>query len=138
MMSTTGTGARPDSPAREIVHEAVATVHPEASLREVAETLTGQDVGLVLVAPIRDAVGVISERDLVTVLAGGGDVDGRLARDVMTTDLVQVGPDTTVAEIAGVMDQAGVRHVLVRDGEHLLGLVSVRDLLPVLAAGARG
>jgi CBS domain-containing protein len=130
-MNPTNAG-RADSSIRDILTEAVATVHPDATLREVAETLAGHDIGVVLVSPVRDAVGVVSERDLVSVLATGGDIDTRRAAEVMSTELVSTTVDATVADVARLMSEAGVRHVLVRDGDNLAGLVSIRDVLTAL------
>jgi CBS domain-containing protein len=123
---------RADSPIRDILTEAVATVHPDATLREVAETLAGHDIGVVLVSPVRDAVGMISERDLVSALATGEDIDTRRAAEAMSTELVSTTVDATVTDVAQLINEAGVRHVLVRDGDNLAGLVSIRDVLTAL------
>lgn len=121
-----------DSPIRDILTEAVATVHPDATLRDVAAMLAGHDIGVVLVSPVRDAVGMISERDLVSVLATGEDIDTCRAAEAMSTELVSTPVDATVSEVSQLMSEAGVRHVLVRDGDNLAGLVSIRDVLTAL------
>jgi acetoin utilization protein AcuB len=51
-----------------------------------------------------------------------------IAADVMTTDLCIAHPETTVHEVMRRMEQEGVRHVPVVDGEELVGLVSDRDI----------
>jgi CBS domain-containing protein len=81
--------------------------------------------------------GLISERDLVTVFATGGDLDAHQAADVMTTDIVTAGREDSVAAVGRIMRDAGVRHVLIRDGREIVGLVSIRDVLAALLDDAR-
>ena len=50
----------------------------------------------------------------------------------MSTELVSTPVDATVADVAQLMSEAGVRHVLVRDGDNLADLVSIRDVLTAL------
>lgn len=115
-----------------------ATVGPEESLLSVAQELVAGDIGAVLVTAAGAPTGLLSERDIVTVVATGGDLEDQQAGDVMTTDLVTAAPHDSIAEVGALMRDAGVRHVPVRDGETYVGIVSVRDVLAVLldAAGA--
>ena len=65
----------------------LAEVDAGDSLRSVAQELTADEIGAVLVEAGGGTVGLISERDLVTVLATGGDIDTAQAADIMTGDL---------------------------------------------------
>jgi CBS domain-containing protein len=56
------------------------------------------------------------------------------ARDLMTEKVVSVAPDTTAAHIAQMMEQQGIRRVVVVEGEKLKGIVSRADLLRALVA----
>jgi CBS domain-containing protein len=78
--------------------------------------------------------GLISERDLITILASGGDLDTHQAADVMTADLVAAQPGDSIASVGRLMLDAKVRHVVIRDGDSVVGLVSIRDVLAVLLA----
>lgn len=109
-----------------------ASVGPEDSLRSVAEELVAGDIGAVLVRAPGGPTGLLSERDIVTVLASHGDLDDEQAGGVMTADLVAVGPEDTITTAGRRMDEAGVRHLAVRDGTAVVGLVSQRDVLAVL------
>lgn len=73
----------------------------------------------------------------VAVVASGGDVEEVRAADVMSTKLITVEPATTIAATGEVMLEAGVRHVLVERDTGIVGVVSIRDVLAVLLAGAR-
>jgi len=77
-------------------------------------------------------VGLISERDIVTVLATGGDLDKQQAFDVMTSDLVTAKPTDSIASVGRLMIEAGVRHIVICEDRSVIGLVSIRDVLAVL------
>lgn len=119
-------------PVGRISARVLAGIPADATVRDAAEELVLDDVGLLAVEAARRAVGVVSERDVVTVLATGSDPDARQAAEIMSGGLVTVGPATTVADVGRLMVERGVRHVLVREHDEIAGIVSMRDVLAVL------
>jgi signal-transduction protein with cAMP-binding, CBS, and nucleotidyltransferase domain len=139
MSPTIARSAGEDTPVRRLANHTLATVPPDATLQQVAEELALDEIGLVVVvAQGRETLGVVSERDLVAVIAAGGRLDGQ-ATDLMTVDLVSAPEDTTVLDVARLMVDAGVRHVLAtaavpeddRDAP-VVGTVSMRDVVGFL------
>jgi CBS domain-containing protein len=102
---------------------------PETTLLAVAEELTNDQIGLVVIGTADDVVGVISERDLVRAVAGALDPATTPARDVASAKIVWCDQSATVREAAELMMEQYVRHVLLEDGGRLVGIVSARDLL---------
>lgn len=132
-MKTTAESLAPADPVRRLMSQPPATVEPDESVRSVARELVAGDIGAVLVAEPGAPAGLVSERDVVTVVATGGDVDVEQAGGIMTTDLVHAAPGDTIAAVGALMRDAGVRHIPVRDDEgRWIGLVSMRDVLGVL------
>ena len=82
--------------------------------------------------------GIVSERDLVRALAEDRDPVTVRARDIASTKLLWCDADATIAEVAAEMMDAYVRHVLVEDGGHLVGIVSARDVLGAYASADLG
>lgn len=95
-------------------------------------TTGSEEIGAVVVSARGGPAGLISERDLITILASGGDPDTHQAADVMTADLMAAQPGDSIASVGRLMLDAGVRHVVVRDGDSVVGLVSIRDVLAIL------
>ena len=125
--------ARPDSPVEEVMVWPVATIPPEATLLEVADALSADEIGALLVLRGGTPVGMISERDIIGHLAAGANSEHLTAGEVMTTDVVTVGPHDSVLSAATQMRDAGVRHLPVLDDEgRIAGMVSIRDALDVL------
>lgn len=131
-MPTATHRARPSDPVRSIMAGAVATVDPGRSLLEVAIELVADEIGAVLVTDGHGPVGLLSERDLVTVVGTGGDLATAQAGDAMSTDLLWVDPEDSIRNVGVLMRDAGVRHMPVGDGRSAVGVVSVRDVLAVL------
>lgn len=129
--------AAPTDAVAEVMSVAPAEVATGDSLRVVAEELTAGEIGAVVVRARGTVVGLVSERDLVAVVASGGDVESVQAADVMSTELITVGAGTSIAATGEAMLEAGVRHVLVERDTGIVGVVSIRDVLAVLLAGAR-
>jgi CBS domain-containing protein len=117
-----------------LIADTIARIRPEATLLEVADALAAGDVGVLVVGEEGKPQGVVSERDLVTAIAGRRPIDTTTASDVASTELVWCDATATVAEVAEEMSERYVRHVLVEEDGRLVGIVSARDLLGVYAA----
>jgi CBS domain-containing protein len=110
---------------------------PEATLRSVAHTLWSESVGMAVVGDVDHPRGVISERDIVSALAQGGDPDTMTAADGMTTFMISARPHDPLFDIASQMIDEEVRHVPILDDRGaVIGMVSVRDLLRPLLLDA--
>jgi signal-transduction protein with cAMP-binding, CBS, and nucleotidyltransferase domain len=113
----------------------VVRIAPEVSIRQAAQTLTGADVGIVVVGDSTRATGVVSERDVTKAVAGGLDLDATRAVDIAHASLLWCDATSTVAEVAAEMMDQWVRHVLVEERGRLVGVVSARDLLGLYLSG---
>jgi CBS domain-containing protein len=142
--------------ARDLMTPGVVTVPPETPVHAVARLLAERGISAVPVLDEAGAVlGVVTEADLIRRLAGeedrprgwlarlfadpGAEADryarthGLTAADVMTQELVAVEPGATAAQVAHLMEDRGVRRVLVLETGRLRGVVSRADLLRALA-----
>jgi len=143
--------------AKDIMSIQVVTAAPDATVQEIARRLLQHQISAVPVVDEQGrVVGMVSEGDLVRRVEAGTEkrrswwlrmlVDpavlstdyvkshARHARDVMTTDVITVTPDTPVAEIAELLEKRHIKRVpVVRDGK-LVGIVSRANLLHALVA----
>ena len=135
-MAAVTSRARPSDPVRMIMSTPVATVDPGSTLLDVAGELLADEVGAVLVSSGPGPVGLLSERDLITVAATGDDLAVVQAGQAMTADLTWAAPEASIREVGVLMLEAGVRLVPVGDGRRAVGVVSARDVLAVLLSVA--
>ena len=110
----------------------VISVTPETPLAEAVRLIASRRIGAVVVLDRGGhVVGILSERDVVRVVAErAAGIRGLAVEDLMTREVVMVGPETPVEAAMEIMDEGYFRHLPVVDAEGgLLGLVSVRDLV---------
>jgi CBS domain-containing protein len=124
------------TPISVLTGDAVVRVRADATLAEVATTITDWGVGAVVVGEDDRPGAIVSERDVVRAVAAGQNPADVAAVAVASTDLVWCDADATVDEVAAEMRDRYVRHVLVESGGALVGIVSARDLLGVYSAEA--
>jgi signal-transduction protein with cAMP-binding, CBS, and nucleotidyltransferase domain len=112
----------------------VIRIAGEATVFDAIKAMVEANVGAILVmGPDSDRVeGIFTERDYLRRIA----VEGRTSRDtlvreVMTSPVMVVGPETTVEEAMAMMTDRRIRHTPVVDGERLIGMVSIGDLVRV-------
>ena len=107
------------------------TLPAEASVSEAVALMSEREIGCVLLMNEDNLVaGIFSERDLlVRVVAAGRDPRDTPLSMVMTRDVKFVAPDTSSEAALALMHLHRFRHLLVIDGPHVTGLVSMRDLV---------
>ena len=109
----------------------VITISDTASLDEAARTLDAHGIGALVVLDRTDrAVAVLSERDIVREMALHGVAAlGRPVSEAMTRAFVTARPDASLSELMSLMTDRRVRHVPIMDGQEMLGLISIGDLV---------
>jgi len=114
----------------------VARVAADATVADVARALVTAGVGAVVVGDDVRPVALVSERDVVRVVAAGKNPGAVPAVEVASTKLVWCDGEATVDQVAVRMMDHYIRHVLVERDGALAGIVSARDLLGVYSASA--
>lgn len=105
-------------------------IGPDATVFDAIRWMAAKNVGALLVMEGGDVLGLISERDYTrNVILKDRSSKATTVREIMTKDLVVVGPDTTVEEAMRIMTHSRVRHLPVIDRGLLVGLVSMGDLV---------
>jgi CBS domain-containing protein len=113
----------------------LVTAGPDETVCAAAERMAEGCCGSVLVVEDERPLGLFALRDLlVRVVAAGLDPARTRLRDVMTSDPETIGAEEPVEEAVRRMDEGRLRHLLVVDGERVLGVLSTRDI-PVLELG---
>jgi CBS domain-containing protein len=74
---------------------------------------------------------MITERDILRSVAGGGSPDEQRVADHLTSKLTFAQPDWSLEQAAATMVRGGFRHLIVVDGSELVGILSMRDIVRV-------
>ncbi|HEX5365750.1 MAG TPA: citrate/2-methylcitrate synthase [Acidimicrobiales bacterium] len=115
----------------DVMSSPVVTAPPDDTVAAVAAVMHERAVGAVVVVDGTRPVGIVTERDLVRLAAAGpASTDLKLA-ELMTPEPDCVAPDLSVQEAFAALSHHGYRHIPVVDGDDLVGIVSMRDLMRV-------
>jgi CBS domain-containing protein len=108
----------------------IVSVEPEAKLSAAVNTLGERKIGAVLVMSKGSIEGILSERDIVRALGerGAGVLDQPVS-EVMTRKVVSCRQSDTVAAIMEMMTMGKFRHLPVVEGERVVGLISIGDIV---------
>ena len=108
----------------------VLRIEAGASVFEAVQTMVEANVGSLLVTDGGEIVGIVTERDYLrrVTLEGRTDKDTPV-REIMTSPLIVVTPETSIDECMAVMTDRRIRHLPVVDGGEVVGVVSIGDLV---------
>lgn len=121
-----------------VMSKSVLVVELNTNAKECAKLMAKKGVSCAVVTQRGAAVGIITERDLVSkVLAEPLDANAVLVRDIMSTPLITVSPESPLTEAAEIMSRYMVRRLVVVNSNNgsLVGLVTTGDIARVLAEG---
>lgn len=109
----------------------LVTIRPEDTVETTAVLLSSNNIGAM---PVKDRdgklIGMLSERDIVRGFAQkGGRIFEMRVSDLMTVNVVTCKPDDTLREIGEVMSKRHIRHLPVMEGDTLVGMISLRDVM---------
>jgi CBS domain-containing protein len=113
---------------KDIMHPDVKSTSPDGTFAQVATLLHENGISSVVVLEGGKLVGIVTERDLVNLVADGRNPQQTKVADRMTRELDTVGPRTDIAEAAEHMARLRIRHLPVVEEGALVGIISIRDL----------
>ena len=121
--------------ARNHMSRDLLTVERGDALGEVAQRMVDRDVGAVLVMEGDTLIGILTERDVLRAVAAGIQ-DDTVVSDWMTRDPDTMSPDDTTEHAAVLMIHGGFRHMPLVEGDDVVGMLSIRDLMRVVLDNA--
>jgi CBS domain-containing protein len=120
--------------ARQVVEskpsQAIFSIPPTATVYAALQLMAEKGIGAVLVMEHGNIVGILSERDYArkVILMQRSSRD-TLVRDIMTSSVIYVSGDQSTDECMALMTKHRMRHLPVMNGEDLLGMLSIGDLV---------
>jgi len=107
------------------------SVAPDDKVERAAQILTAKGIGALLVRGGDDKLaGIVSERDIIHAIAHHGPAALQLkVNDIMTHEVMTCRASDPVRDIMRLMTARRIRHVPVTDGERIVAMVSIGDLL---------
>ena len=108
----------------------VVTIGPDERVIEAVGLMARHNIGaLVVVNPSGSVVGILSERDIIRVAAERENVFFLPIIKVMTREVIIGLPQDDIMSVAHTMTEKRFRHLPILEGDHLVGIVSIGDIL---------
>jgi CBS domain-containing protein len=125
-------------PVSELLRQREGTLwhaRPDDTVFQALQLLAEYEVGALMVMDRGKLVGVISERDYTRKIAlQGRSSKDTLVSEIMTREVLTVTPATGTRKCMALMSEKKIRHLPVVDGDTVVGMISVRDILDDIIA----
>jgi CBS domain-containing protein len=119
---------------REAMSTQVITVGPGLSLQQACQVMTDKNIGsVVILDPESEGPGILTERDVVRAVANESNLADTPTSEYLTADATYAAPGWTLEEASEAMRRGGFRHLVVVEGNDVLGMLSMRDIVKAWA-----
>ena len=119
-------------PVADVMVFRVVKVSPDDTVSVAIARMLEENVGSVGVCEGDKLVGMFTERDVLRLAGEGSQFADVRVGDVMTRQLVTLAPDDDILDAARLMSERKIRHLPVLEGENLLGIVGIREVVRAL------
>jgi CBS domain-containing protein len=122
-----------DEPVRSLLRtkgRVVWSIGPEETVFQAIELMSEKQIGCLVVLMGGQLAGIVSERDYARkVILKGRSSQHTRVREIMSTPALFVTPEKTVADAMRIMTNRRVRHLPVLEGDNVVGMLSIGDLV---------
>ena len=109
------------------------SISPEASVADAVELMAEKGIGSLLVMRGGTLCGIVTERDYARkVVISGVSTENTRVADIMTADVLTTSLEQDIDECMMLMTEKRIRHLPVVDGERVLGIISIGDLMKAI------
>jgi len=119
-----------DEPLHKFIHKNVVMLDGNETIEKAARTMRDEQIGSILVSEKGEAVGIVTERDILyKVVAGGKDSSKLKLKDIMSKPLISIDSNAKVKEAIALMAKEGIRRLVVKEGKKVVGVISQRAVV---------
>jgi CBS domain-containing protein len=119
-----------EEPVKKFIREEVVMLSSADTVEKAAKKMRDEQVGSVLVSEKGEAIGIVTERDILyKVVAGGKDPSKLKLKDVMSAPLIFIDADSKVKDAIALMARKDIRRLIVREGKKIVGIISQRAVV---------
>ena len=116
--------------ARDIVEKDFLSISGTVSVLEGAKAMKDSRHGFAIIGTPAEPQGVVTEWDIISkVVSEGRDPRSVTMGEVMTKNLLSIDASTPLSTVSQIMTEKGVRRLLVKDGDHVIGFITGKTML---------
>ena len=117
----------------KIKNRNIWTIEPGATVYDAISEMANKQIGALVVLEDKKVIGIITERDYARkVILQDKSSKDTLVREIMTERVIYVKPDQKIEDCMALMTKKHIRHLPVLDGDRLVGMISIGDVVKTL------
>ena len=117
----------------KIKNKNIWTIEPGATVYDAISEMANKQIGALVVSEDKKVVGIITERDYARkVILQDKSSKDTLVREIMTERVIYMKPDQKIEDCMALMTKKHIRHLPVLDGDRLVGMISIGDVVKTL------
>lgn len=118
-----------DDPVSSLMTKGILYIESKKSLNEAIQIMSDFDVGSLVVSEKNDAVGILTSKDIIKMVAKGEDLKNIKAKDIMQGPLIRISGYDTISSALLKMKEQKINHLIVVDGDKIIGMINPLNLL---------
>ncbi|BFH73273.1 CBS domain-containing protein [Sulfurisphaera javensis] len=116
---------------KDLITKEPITISSSSSIKEAAKMMREYNVGSLLVTSNGNAVGIVTERDIIQAISDDISLEEKVSK-IMTTNLVMAESNMDEGDAALLMANKKIRHLVVTENGKIIGVISLRDVAKAL------
>lgn len=107
----------------------VVVVSPDASIREASKIMSRYDIGSLIVMENDNPVGILTERDVLNLVARDENLDEIKVSEVMSKNVVTIESNKKIDDAVDLMLKHKIKRLPVKEGSKIVGIVTTSDII---------
>jgi CBS domain-containing protein len=117
----------------KIKNKNIWTIEPGATVYDAISEMANKQIGALVVSEDKKVIGIITERDYARkVILQDKSSKDTLVREIMTERVIYMKPDQKIEDCMALMTKKHIRHLPLLDGDRLVGMISIGDVVKTL------
>jgi len=113
---------------RNVMNRNVVTAKPDTPIKEAAAIMSKNRIGSLIVTDNDKIVGIVTERNIMDIIAEGIETNQITLADIMKKDVITIDPSKTIEDAVDIMVENKIKKLPVVDGDKLIGIITASDI----------
>jgi len=118
-----------DDPVSSVMTKGALSIKSSKNLNDVVTIMADFDIGSLLVVDNNNAVGIVTSKDIIKILSQDMELKKIKVKDVMQTPIIKINAVDTISSALLKMKEEKINHLIVVDGDKIIGMVNPLNLL---------
>ncbi len=114
---------------KNIMHKPPIYIDENSTIYEGTKKMSDENKGSLLVGNNNELKGIVTERDIIRAIASKNDLNTKIIEISTVKNLITINEDDNITKAAVLMSKHNIRHLIVKSGDKVSGMLSTRDLM---------